>query len=296
MENSTWIASAELIDVLAKRLSIAAHCFLTNSLKEIRNRATAERRALILALVSRYVRSNEMFSPDGAECRALNQIATCDFERWTLLEALRIALLLASPDIGDDTFESVFEYCFRFADHGEACALYRSLPLLPRGERFAARAREGCRSNMRTIFEAVSCDSPYPAAHFDDVSWRQLVLKAVFIGAPLARVHGLDGRLSPELARMALDFADERRSAGRGVPPQLWLCIGRHGGERGLHALRRELAEGGEAEQRGALLGLARAGAMPRDKDWPLAKWETHAAFIERARMDGFTQHTFQLQ
>jgi hypothetical protein len=43
-------------------------------------------------------------------------------------------------------------------------------------------------------------------------------------------VHGLDERLSGELARMALDLADERRSAGRPVNPLLWLCLGAHGG------------------------------------------------------------------
>ncbi|HKT99976.1 MAG TPA: EboA domain-containing protein [Paraburkholderia sp.] len=226
----------------------------------------------------------------------MNEITGCNFERWTLLEALRVALLLTSPDIGDEAFDTVFEHGFRFADHGESCALYRALPLLPRGERFVARAREGCRSNMRTIFEAVACDSPYPARHFDDVSWHQLAIKAVFVGAPLWRVHGLDNRLSPELARMALDFADERRSAGRAVPPQLWLCLGPHGGERGLQALQQALNEADEAAQRGALLGLARAGALSRGSDWQRAACDRHAGFIEHARAEGFAQQTLQLQ
>lgn len=115
---------------------------------------------------------------------------------------------------------------------------------------------------MRTVFEAVACDTPYPFLHFDDDAWRQLLLKAVFIEAPLWRVHGLDARLSAELARMALDFADERRSAGRPVPPELWLCLGDHGGARGRAALELEMAaEDGRARQ-GAVLGLARAGAI----------------------------------
>lgn len=298
MENSTQIpiTAADLVEVLATRLNPAAQAFLTHALMEIRNGSSFDRLAQILSLASRHVRSNIALSLDIAEKQVLNELTDCDFERWTLLEALRVALLLATPDIDGEEFGQLFEHCFRFADHGEACALYRSLPLLPHGERFVARAQEGCRSNMRTIFEAVACDSPYPAAYFDDVSWRQLVIKAVFIDAPLWRVHGLDGRLSAELARMALDLADERHSAGRVVPPQLWLCLGHHASERGLRALRQALIESDEAGQRGALLGLARAGALSRDSGWQRTAWDRHAGFVERARAAGFAQHTLQLQ
>jgi hypothetical protein len=110
----------------------------------------------------------------------------------------------------------------------------------------------------------MATDNGYPVRHFDDIAWRQLVMKALFIEAPLWRVWGLDARLSPELARMALDFVEERRSAGRPVPPELWLCLGPHGGERGLVALEREIEGGDLRGRRGAILGLMRAGARDR--------------------------------
>jgi hypothetical protein len=74
---------------------------------------------------------------------------------------------------------------------------------------------------------------------------------------------GLDQRLSPDLARMALDLAEERRSAGRPVQHELWLCLGAHAGERGLDALRGELdpANANTLGRRAAAYGLARAGA-----------------------------------
>ena len=74
------------------------------------------------------------------------------------------------------------------------------------------------------------------------------------------RVVGLDGRLSPELACMALDLADERRSASRDIPPELWLCLGEYGGERGVAALVEELASAGPLGRRAAVLGLAGLG------------------------------------
>jgi hypothetical protein len=43
---------------------------------------------------------------------------------------------------------------------------------------------------------------------------------------PLARVIGLDERRSPELARMARDYAAERRAAGRTVPDDLAHILG----------------------------------------------------------------------
>jgi hypothetical protein len=58
-----------------------------------------------------------------------------------------------------------------------------------------------------------------------------MVLKAFFTGVPLARVVGLDDRLTPELARMAAGFASERRAAGRSVPADIGRVTGEKGGQ-----------------------------------------------------------------
>ena len=96
------------------------------------------------------------------------------------------------------------------------------------------------------------------------MAWRSLVVKAVFVGAPLWRVSGLDQRLSEDLARAALDLADERRSAGRPVQPELWLCLGPHGAERASTSIELELAGGPPAGRCAAALALARAGHIDR--------------------------------
>jgi hypothetical protein len=117
---------------------------------------------------------------------------------------------------------------------------------------------------MRVVFESICCDTPYPARWFDDVAWRQAVIKAIFVEAPVWRIWGLDERLDPELARMALDLADERRSAGRAINPELWLCLGAHGGERGLAALELELERGDARGRAAAAIALVRAGERDR--------------------------------
>jgi hypothetical protein len=79
-------------------------------------------------------------------------------------------------------------------------------------------AVEACRTSVQTIFEAICCDNPFPARHFPNASWHQMVLKALFTGAPVARIVRLSERVTPELGRMVQDYASERRSAGRAVP------------------------------------------------------------------------------
>jgi hypothetical protein len=180
-------------------------------------------------------------------------------ERWSVLETLRVALVLARKDLGEDTAVAALEDAFRYADEGELVALYRSLAFLPRGERFVARAGEGCRTNIRSVFEAVATDNPFPFRHLGELAFNQMVVKALFVGAPAWRIHGLDRRVSPELARMALDLCDERRSAGRVVQTELWMCVGSHGGERARVALEHELLHG-ERAGRMAAATLVRAG------------------------------------
>jgi hypothetical protein len=257
-----------IADYVARRAPPAARAFIAMAGRDIDSGATPVRLAQLVALASRHVRPAQALAPSPPE-RDAALGAGFDPSHWGLLEALRIALFLTwSRSAQPAAIDTAFRHCLRFADLGEQCALYRSLPLLTDGERFLDCATQGCRSNSRTLFEAVACDSSYPARHFDDTAWRQLVIKAIFIDAPLWRVTGLDARLSPELARMALDLHDERGSAGRATPPALWLCLGTHGGARGMRALRQALASDPPQAQAAAAWALVRAGAHDEALAW----------------------------
>lgn len=138
---------------------------------------------------------------------------------WGMDEVARAALLVnAYPRVVPDEL-------WARGDNRERQAVLKALPLLPEPERFAAIAIEACRSNVLTIFEAIACENPYPARHFPELQFNQMALKAAFNGVALARIVGLRERLNPELARMASDFAAERRAAGRSVPADLGLLI-----------------------------------------------------------------------
>lgn len=257
---------AYLRGLLTVRLAPEARRWFEASAMEIAGGASAERFCAVFSLAARHARRVPLAPSTEERDAAARLVEGWNPERWNLLETTRVALILARSDLAGDGVVHALGEAFRYADEGELCALLRSLALLPGGERFVWRAGEGCRSNMRSVFEATALDTPFPALRFDDRAWNQCVIKCLFVGAPLWRLWGLDARLSPELARMALDLADERRSAGRPVPHELWLCLGRHGAARGLAALELELAPANPnlAGRCAAVLALARAGEKRR--------------------------------
>jgi hypothetical protein len=136
-------------------------------------------------------------------------------EGWTVDDAARVLVLLAAGDPG------LIQTLYREGDSREKRAVVRALPLLDAGERFLELALDAGRTNESDLFAALACDNPYPARHYGEREWNKLVMKAAFVGAPLARIVGLDRRGNRELCRMALDYIDQQESAARAVPPDL---------------------------------------------------------------------------
>jgi len=276
-----------LIEMLRRRLPDAGSAWMSQHVAEIGQGVTHSRFANIISLASRMT-PRAGLNPDAGEIdSAENLLPGWNPERWSLLETMRVILVLSRKDLGEPSFASALEECFRMADLGEACALYRSLAHLPLGERFLWRAGEGCRTNVEPAFEAVACDTPYPGLYFQDAPFQQLVIKALFIEAPLWRVHGLDGRLSGELARIVLDYADERRAAGRTVPPQLWMCLGEHGGERALASLELEWQIDNPLAQQAVAFGLVRASQHDRLRQLIDKESDSKVAEMARAALEG---------
>jgi hypothetical protein len=148
--------------------------------------------------------------------RATQLFADGDRARAELLSGVHARL---DPDRALRLIEDVF----RHGDAPEQIAVVRALGAFPNGERFVPLARRASRTHVVPVFEALACDNPYPAAYLPNDAFAQLVMKAVFLGLPLSRVLGLRARIEPELARMAADFAAERRAANRPVPDDLHL-------------------------------------------------------------------------
>lgn len=138
----------------------------------------------------------------------------------------RTALLLGALYVLPDGEHGVFvRQVYLRGDYREQAAVLRSLPFLPAPHRFLDLAIDACRTNVLDVFEGIACENPYPADHFPEANFNQLVLKAIFMEVAVGRVADLASRVTPELKRMATDFADERRAAGLTVPDDVDLIV-----------------------------------------------------------------------
>jgi hypothetical protein len=152
-------------------------------------------------------------------------LAAFPFAHWTLEDAGRLLLLLERHAAGTEPqrYAAAATACYEQGDMREQRSWLRGVALLPGSRQFLPVAIDACRTSVVTLFEAIACENPYPAASFPDLNFNQMVLKAYFNSIAVERIVGLKSRLNPELARMASDYADERRAAGRTVPPDIGL-------------------------------------------------------------------------
>ena len=179
-----------------------------------------------------------------------------DLRGLSVDQAARIALLLAWYRGDDQGFAATVDGLCRTAEINELVAYYRGLAIFPAAALLQGRAREGVRSAMTPVFEAVAHRNPYPRTIFDQDGWNQMVLKALFIGSTLDPIQGLDVRANADLATMLVDYAHERWAAGRPVSPELWRCVGPFADTRTLDALTRVLDTGAPRERLAAAMAL----------------------------------------
>ncbi|MBA2492530.1 MAG: EboA domain-containing protein [Gammaproteobacteria bacterium] len=204
-----------------------------------------------------------------------------DWQAWRVDQAGRALLLLAIDNGDADAYADRLRKLSTYADLDELIALYQSLPLLPHAERLIALAAEGARSNMTEVFNAVALNNAYPAGHFDEASWNQLVLKALFVGSPLHAIYGLDRRANRILARMLVDYAHERWAAARIVSPELWRPVGPFAEDDMVADLERVLEDHDPQQQSAAALALSKSPS-PRAREVLARRPDLRAAIIEK--------------
>lgn len=149
-----------------------------------------------------------------------------DFSLWSRHDAMRALLLLSQArDRGDKACAEAAAACFAAGDAAEQESWLRAVALLPSPAQFTPQVIDACRTNILPVFRAIALGNPFPARYFPELNFNQMVLKALFNGVPLAGIVGLPARRNPELARMAGDYAAERRAAGRTVPEDIGLAL-----------------------------------------------------------------------
>ena len=243
---------------LAARLSGSAAAWLSSGIEPCSTGIADRDLYLLMSLVSRHVGKAPLALTDAELQAGSASRPGWNPRDWTLDQAVRVYLLCASTSDGAQMSHRLDRLCSA-ADIEELVAFYRGLPLYPDQPRYALRAAEGVRSNMRVVFEAVAHHNPYPAEQFAEAAWNQLVLKALFVGSPLAPIVGVDARRNPTLARMLCDYAHERWAASRPVSPELWRCVGPFAAGPVLEDFARLFERGTADEQQAAALALREA-------------------------------------
>lgn len=158
---------------------------------------------------------------------------------WTMDRLARVLLLTSLPYADETAYIKAIGTLFDTAEMQELAALYAALPYLAFPEKWLFRATEAVRSNMGPVFDAIAFGNTYPAQHFTEAAWNQLVLKCIFNDKPITRITGLLDRANQTLANDVSDFAHERWAAGRTVPAEVWQLIPRFMNETLLNDVNR---------------------------------------------------------
>ncbi len=215
--------------------------------------------AMAIGLAPRRLgRADLALTPDD-RARAMALRPGLDPSEWSVDQAARIAFATASYAGDDAAFAGWFDGFCATAGLNELIALCRGLPVYPAAEMLEPRAREGIRSGIKPVFEAVAHRNPYPVEWFSEDAWNQMVVKAFFIGSHLWPIQDLDRRGNPRLARMLVDLAEERWAAGRPVSGEVWRCVAPHADAAGVAALVQAFETGGDKERLSVALALQRA-------------------------------------
>jgi hypothetical protein len=241
---------------LVRRLDAKQGAWLDEQIAALRQDPADTALDIALGMIPRRLGKAELALTAADLAAAERAIPGWDPRGWGVADAARI-LVLSGLAASGKPFAERFRALCRTADVAELVTLYRGLPLYPDPAALEEQVGEGLRSNMRVVFEAIAHRNPYPKAHFDDHRWNHMVLKALFIGSPLAPIQGLDQRANPQLARIMCDFAHERWAAGRPVPFEIWRCVGPFAEGQALEDLARVLSSGEALERRAAALALS---------------------------------------
>ena len=164
-------------------------------------------------------RLNGTLPPDPAEPLAI-------LDAWSADDAARAALLLAVAAGRPAELLPAVDDLYSAGDGREKAGIIRTLVLLPDARRFVPIALDCGRTHDLTLFRALACGNAFASLHYSEREFNAFAMKAVFVGVSASDILGLPARLNTELSRMAVDYVNERESAGRPVPPSVWDLVG----------------------------------------------------------------------
>lgn len=233
------------------------------------------------------------FSSCSRKLKKNSGLFFCGLEcpQFSLTEITRIYLILYYSNISQKPIDELLLKLKVSADMQEIVTMNKGLSFFPFSGSLKSFAEEGLRSNMKEIFESVALNNMFPHLNFDENSWNQMVLKALFIDSPIYLIYGFQKRKNAELNRMVVDYALERIAASRDISPELWRCITVVENPIIIDYWLNQLAHGNELEK--IAISLAWADQKFKDKKpfiedllrkIPMGNWENIGIELDKKR------------
>jgi hypothetical protein len=247
MEN----VSQELVKVLHHHMDANILQWMEEKIDAISSNRSSKDLYLTYSLMAAKINTVEAVNmPFGTN----NVIQYLKAQNANLLQIGRVYLLIRVLEADEEFFFKKVENIIQVSDTGELVTFLKFLILMPNSGNYKNVAVEALRTNIATIFDAISLKNPYPSMFFNDQQWNQMYLKAAFMERDLSLIMDIDNRANKDLARIISDYAHERWAASRKVDPYFWRPVGKFLNEALLDDTKRLLQSGNEKENMVAAL------------------------------------------
>lgn len=221
------------------------------------------------------------------EDRPITDFGSQDFEwkdyleiqKASTLEISRIFILSSVLEAGDEFLKPV-QQLIQVADKTELETFLKYLVLLPEPKSFKFAAVEALRTNIATVFNAISQYNPYPSEYFTSAEWNQMYLKAAFMQQDLKKIPEIEKMANKDLTRIISDYAHERWAASRDVDPMFWRPVSDFVEGGLVDDIERLFKSDEEREQKAATLVCFHSNSNESKK--LLNTYDTHLQKVEK--------------
>ena len=215
----------QLDSVLSNGLEPGIWTWLQGKLNAITTTPSGRELYMTYSLLSAKLKSDNNLDLSKIQDKTLQDYLRT--QEATALELTRLYTLLTALESDASYYRPKVANLIQVADTSELETFLKYLVLLPNPENYSAAAVESLRTNIATVFDAISANNPYPAEYFNDQQWNQMYLKAAFMQQDLSKIRSVDERANADLARIISDYAHERWAASRKVDPIFWRPVGK---------------------------------------------------------------------
>lgn len=215
-------SSTELRNILEHNLNALEKTWYFNTLDDILKEKSVRKLYLMYSLCASKLDRRPLDVVGHAPSELRDYLT---LHKANVLELGRIHLLVDVLENDSAFYTDKVSNLIQIADISELETFLKFLVVLPQAEDYQFSAVEALRTNITTIFDAISLNNPYPSLYFNEQQWNQMYLKAAFLQRDLGSILEVDKRANKNLMRIISDYAHERWAASREIDPEIWRPV-----------------------------------------------------------------------